>query len=300
MILNLESGLKWLKVPRDSETIKRSLQRKFKGLDFGSSSPLMSGDTFKLRCNQILEGMVDLSDLDLTLISNLRGRFFIQAKPLSNAIDILLRACDSGLMAPHAELVIHNGDLIPTETEMEIFSRAFKRVYSVNWLGDSSIALPLPIGLENRDKRRNGVPQDFLREMANGVPSHAERPISLLVCFSLDTNFEERSRAFKAAKNVSGVKIITKAITPRQYRKLVLQSKYVLSPPGNGPDCHRTWEALYLGATPIVKAGSWPFSDYGIPVGITDSWTDLEKITHSRISSLDNSWQEIETWLPSL
>jgi hypothetical protein len=28
--------------------------------------------------------------------------------------------------------------------------------------------------------------------------------------------------------------------------------RWVLSPPGNGVDCHRTWEALYLGVTPIV------------------------------------------------
>ena len=38
------------------------------------------------------------------------------------------------------------------------------------------------------------------------------------------------------------------------YRQLLLRSKYVLSPPGNGPDCHRTWESIYLGAIPIVLA----------------------------------------------
>ena len=28
--------------------------------------------------------------------------------------------------------------------------------------------------------------------------------------------------------------------------------KFVLSPPGNGIDCHRTWESLYVGCIPIV------------------------------------------------
>jgi hypothetical protein len=28
--------------------------------------------------------------------------------------------------------------------------------------------------------------------------------------------------------------------------------QFVVSPPGNGMDCHRTWEALYMGAFPIV------------------------------------------------
>ena len=29
--------------------------------------------------------------------------------------------------------------------------------------------------------------------------------------------------------------------------------KFALSPEGNGIDCHRTWECLYLGVIPIVK-----------------------------------------------
>jgi hypothetical protein len=28
--------------------------------------------------------------------------------------------------------------------------------------------------------------------------------------------------------------------------------KFVVSPPGNGIDCHRNWEAIYLGCIPIV------------------------------------------------
>ena len=28
--------------------------------------------------------------------------------------------------------------------------------------------------------------------------------------------------------------------------------RFVASPPGNGPDCHRTWEALLAGTIPIV------------------------------------------------
>ncbi len=29
--------------------------------------------------------------------------------------------------------------------------------------------------------------------------------------------------------------------------------KFAISPEGNGIDCHRTWECLYLGVIPIVK-----------------------------------------------
>jgi hypothetical protein len=33
--------------------------------------------------------------------------------------------------------------------------------------------------------------------------------------------------------------------------------RWCVSPPGNGEDCHRTWEALYLGVVPIVFRTAW-------------------------------------------
>lgn len=47
---------------------------------------------------------------------------------------------------------------------------------------------------------------------------------------------------------------------------------FVVSPPGNGRDCHRTWEALILGCIPIVKSS--PIDDVyaGLPVLIVQEW----------------------------
>jgi hypothetical protein len=55
----------------------------------------------------------------------------------------------------------------------------------------------------------------------------------------------------------------------------MIKYKFVLSPQGNGLDCHRTWEALCLGCYPIVKT-SWldPLFD-DLPVWIVDDWTDI-------------------------
>jgi len=36
------------------------------------------------------------------------------------------------------------------------------------------------------------------------------------------------------------------------YCENMAQYQFVVSPPGNGMDCHRTWEALYMGCFPIV------------------------------------------------
>ena len=55
------------------------------------------------------------------------------------------------------------------------------------------------------------------------------------------------------------------------------QSKYafVISPHGNGLDCHRTWEALALGCIPIVKSSPLDPLYADLPVLIVSSWSDV-------------------------
>ena len=53
------------------------------------------------------------------------------------------------------------------------------------------------------------------------------------------------------------------------------QLAFVLSPHGNGYDCHRTWEALALGCVPIVKSSPIDFLFQGLPVLIVQSWAHV-------------------------
>ena len=51
----------------------------------------------------------------------------------------------------------------------------------------------------------------------------------------------------------------------------------MISPHGNGLDCHRTWEALCLGCIPIVKkSGICEDLFYKLPVLIVDNWKDVK------------------------
>jgi hypothetical protein len=50
---------------------------------------------------------------------------------------------------------------------------------------------------------------------------------------------------------------------------------FVLSPFGNGYDCHRTWEALCLGAIPIVRANEFKALFADLPVLNVDEWSDV-------------------------
>jgi hypothetical protein len=57
--------------------------------------------------------------------------------------------------------------------------------------------------------------------------------------------------------------------------KNMVKHAFIVSPHGNGLDCHRTWEALALGCIPIVKSsGIDPLFDE-LPVWIVHNWTEV-------------------------
>ena len=64
---------------------------------------------------------------------------------------------------------------------------------------------------------------------------------------------------------------------------------FVISPPGNGIDCHRIWECLYLGAIPVVK-NNIAFSQFShLPILWIDSWEEVTiPFLESKISHITN------------
>lgn len=71
-----------------------------------------------------------------------------------------------------------------------------------------------------------------------------------------------KGRAFDATRT---------PLPPAVYLRDLARWRYCVSPPGNGVDCHRTWEALYLGCVPVVSV---------VPPGL------LEGLPHVRLDDL--------------
>lgn len=67
----------------------------------------------------------------------------------------------------------------------------------------------------------------------------------------------------------------------------LLETKFVISPEGNGIDCHRHWESLYFGAIPIVEFNKDMEQKLkGLPVLYTTDFSEVNK------SYLDNKYQD--------
>ncbi|MFY0689755.1 MAG: hypothetical protein JXQ90_21470 [Cyclobacteriaceae bacterium] len=69
--------------------------------------------------------------------------------------------------------------------------------------------------------------------------------------------------------------------------KICSQYRYIVSPHGNGLDCHRTYEAIALGCIPIVRSSSLDVIYEELPVLILEKWSDLSQ------ELLDASWKEL-------
>ena len=80
----------------------------------------------------------------------------------------------------------------------------------------------------------------------------------------------------------------------------MIKYKYVISPHGNGLDCHRTWESLALGCIPIIKTSPLDRMFEGLPVLIVKNWSDITQEllnTFEPSGNLDklrlNYWNEL-------
>ncbi len=232
-----------------------------------SSLPFISGDTYRLNCE------VDMSSHDrFDQFVKVPRSVFISSKQISSFLSFIVT---QPVDLSKSDLFIHNGDETNNREKIVELAKHFENVYAVNWIGEHRNIRPIPIGLENLRFLRNGFPKDFLSVEKKNLISFQERPIDLLVAFSLHTNPVSRGAALEATVGIRGVRRIQSAIKPYEYLDLVSKSKFVLSPPGNGPDCHRTWEAIYLGAVPIVHATAWPFKDFDLPVIVLEDWGSL-------------------------
>lgn len=85
--------------------------------------------------------------------------------------------------------------------------------------------------------------------------------------------------------------------------KQFAQHAFVLSPHGNGLDCHRTWETLILGSIPVMRTSGLDSLFSELPVLIVKEWEDvneellLKTINEFRSKQFNYSKLKLQYWL---
>jgi hypothetical protein len=99
----------------------------------------------------------------------------------------------------------------------------------------------------------------------------------LKVFCDLEVSFVSEERRIVAAtlRNCSHVDFLGKRLSQNAIWRRYAEYPFVLSAAGNGLDCHRTWELLYLGNIVITKTSSLDKLFEGLPVVIVQDWKEV-------------------------
>lgn len=234
-----------------------------------ASYPFVTGDTFRACADIVIEDTPAIADYTRNNIGD-HGLVFIEAALLK-----FLAARLDGQFRLRSRLVVHNGDKIDVNSILEL-SEIFDHVYSVNWLLAHPKVTPIPIGLENAHLGWNGKLSYFQKAMPSFRKNLVSSPrtIQILCQLNESTNSLKRNGLIRLFNRPDLGFYSGNKINRSVYFSLLEDCRFVVSPPGNGPDCHRTWEAIYFGAIPIVLKSDWPFGNLDLPVLVVNSWDE--------------------------
>ena len=145
--------------------------------------------------------------------------------------------------------------------------------------------IPMPNGLANQRWPHGSIP---ILESCLSKKQYTEKEHLLYLNLKLGTYPQERQYVYNLFKDKDYCYNVD--CRPfEEYLHDLAKTKFVLSPRGYGVDCHRTWEAIYMGAVPIVKSSSLdPLFD-DLPVLIVKDWTEITE------EFLNKKWEELST-----
>ena len=150
--------------------------------------------------------------------------------------------------------------------------------------------LPLPIGLDfhtiSNGRKWGHWPATPAAQEAEleALRAHALPNAQRLLKVHADFHFnkhksqvwgDDRAAVQRALEGNPNVQFQTTKVRRIELWREKTRYAFVVSPHGNGLDCHRTWESLVLGNIVIVKRSSLdPLYD-GLPVVIVDDWLEI-------------------------
>lgn len=266
------------KIRRIWHGVKRRAHRQLKL--HPSSTPYLSGDTFRnlaqhihdMDCSVVAE-QVKNNDIVFVQSSKLKD-FFTKIHPQISASYILIS---------------HNSDENITEKYLDFIDDKIIHWFAQNCLISHPKVTPLPIGIENKWYFLHGIPQYFnkLRKIT------AKKKPKILYKFNVSTNPSTRAAALNVLEKQPLAETYADWRKSLSYLNTLKQYSFVASPAGNGEDCHRTWEAMYLKTVPLVTDNpmSQYFESLGLPMIIISKWEDIQDMSRQ---DLDDLYAKIE------
>jgi len=170
-------------------------------------------------------------------IKNTKNVFFLKVEQIEYFVSVILPHLNEKFV-----IITHNGDLCSGKNIVLLNHPLLVRWYGQNMDNMSDKTVGIPIGLENKIWKR--VNFTILESL-----SKQPKTKLMYLNFSSHTN-TERKNIMQYFLNNGFTK--NESLPWNQYIEDLSHYKFALSPFGNGVDCHRIWECLYLNVIPIV------------------------------------------------
>ena len=217
-----------------------------------SSPPFISGDLFMANSDVAI---IRASSQPIILRQANKEILFIE----SELVEIRR---NRSYAAQFKAVVVHNGDHAPSQSAINDLVNSGVKLFATNTRDDESgRVFAIPIGIENAHLRRNGSIHYF--NPLGIATTSLKKERDLLVSFSTFTNHAVRGHIEEKLRQAG---YTNQKFSVIDYRRQLSRSRFVISPPGNGIDCHRTWEAFYHQTVPVVERRHWLFEGHKLPV----------------------------------
>ena len=159
-------------------------------------------------------------------------------------------------------LITHYGD-----KDAGLHHKILNHPLLIKWYGQNMCIIsdktsPIPLGLENKYWKRTNIPT--IEKHSSNVKKKL-----LYLNFSLNTN-PDRSKIMDILLQNGFTR--NKKLNWDSYIEDLSRHKFCISPSGNGVDCHRTWECLYLGVIPIIEKSIHMNYFNDLPILFVDSY----------------------------
>lgn len=169
------------------------------------------------------------------------------------------------------KLITHNADMGVYERDIDLLNDPrLVRWFGMNCHVEHDKLTPIPIGIANEQWPHGN--ENLLRSIAD---LDLEKKDKIYCNFNPNTT-SRRNFVLEELKGNDLVDIEIGGLSQEGYWRKLASYKYVISPPGNSIDCHRIWESLYLGTTPICLTDI-PLKTFNdMSIMFIDSFGDFE------------------------
>lgn len=196
------------------------------------------------------------------------------------------------------KLMSHNSDHGIENSKYDNFLNGNKLIkwYAQNVNYKHEKLIPIPIGLANTMWPHGNF--DRIKDIMN---KELIKDVLVYNNFNEGTNPGHRHNVRKCLEKNNIPK--DPSCSNDEFLEKLAKSKFCISPFGNGYDCHRVWEALYLKSIPVVpRSVSNEYFAEILPMVLVDDWNEItpeflnKKYNEYNIDNIDFKSLYIEFW----